>query len=280
MITLRTGKAQRHVPMAVERSDGRRVWISVNAEPLCPQKQSDIAGVVVSFRDMTREREREERIREYAEEREHLLTEINHRVKNNLYTVEALANIELRATGKGKHEALQDIISRVRAISLVHQKLYSSGDFEEVKADEYLRDLVRALASASYPSPSGNAIECRAEALSLPPKKITSLGLIVSELITNTVKHSRSPAETSITLSLRREGEQAVLDYRDTGGGLPPEVTSIDQLGPGTGMRLVKMLAKDLEGEVSIPDRPAEKTDDTGRGARFRVVFPLETGAS
>jgi two-component sensor histidine kinase len=217
---------------------------------------------VISFRDITAEQEQEEQLRLLAEERRHLLMEMNHRVKNNLYTVEALANLERSDAGKDKEEALQAVISRVRAISLVHRKLYSSGEFGAVNARSYLQELAQALVSA-YSGPRRSwSIDCTAESISLPPKRITALGLITSELITNTVKHAATAGETRIYLSLRRRGRRAVLDYRDEGPGLPAGVRSAEELKQGTGMRLIGMLAKDLEGELRLPGQPPEETGE------------------
>lgn len=278
--TLRTGEAQRHMQLEVEREDGRHIWISVNSKPLCPQEGRNLAGVVVSFRDITREREREEQLRELAEEREHMLMEINHRVKNNLYTVEALANIERNEEHKDKEEALLDIIGRIRAISLVHRKLYSTGEFDAVDIRAYLQDLVQTIISANAMSKHQCTLHFASESIPLSPKKITALGLIISELITNTLKHAQKPEETEIQLTIRREQEAVKVDYRDTGGGLGTGIESIEDLQAGTGMRLVKMLVSDLEGSISIPaeeersaESSAEGAEEKPPGAVFHIRF-------
>jgi PAS domain S-box-containing protein len=278
--TLRTGESCRGRVLGIERDDGEPAWLSFNAEALKLGEDEATAGVVVSFRDITREERYTRQLKELADTKEHLLVEINHRVKNHLLTVEALANLERYDPAKDKEEALQDIVNRIRAISLVHQKLYTTGQFASLHAGAYLRELVDTIVQTHAHGSQDCPVRCDVDELRLPPKRLTTLGLIVSELLNNTVKHAGCPAGAPVSIALRHREGRAVLDYRDSGPGLPPGITSVEELASGTGIRLVGMLVSDMDGEIDInPEAESPAAEDAARNAQTARTTPTDGGA-
>ncbi len=213
-------------------------------------------------------------VKRIAEERQNLLIEMNHRIKNNLFTVEALAKIELSHEDKSKEDSIRDIIGRVQAIGLVHQKLYSSGVFSSVQLRDYLEDLGKTLVETLSTDSCRFDFVPEIEKIELNAKKMTSLGIITVELVTNTQKYSRCSGSCEIHLSARREGDTVYYDYEDSGIGLGSEVASIDDVNEGSGLMLIQALAQELGGEAELLP-PPDRGHAGGRGMHLRLSFPL-----
>jgi PAS domain S-box-containing protein len=213
-------------------------------------------------------------LKEDAARHEHMLVEINHRVKNNLMMVGALARIEMSAEDKSKEDSLRDISARIDAISLVHQQLYAGDDMLFIDAEQYFSSLAESLSEATH----GSAHECIVRVASDPirfsSKRMTTLGLVVVELFNNTQKYGRTEGRSRVELVVEERDERIVIDYRDDGVGISTGLSvptdlrdAMDQseITAGTGLSLVDELVSDLSGTVQlIPEE---------RGAHFRIVF-------
>jgi PAS domain S-box-containing protein len=230
---------------------------------------------------------------EMERERRLLLMEMNHRIKNNLFTVEALAKIELSNETKSKDEAIADIISRVQAIGLIHQKLYSSGDYLTIDAEGYLRDVVTGICGMISSEECRYIPELRIANIQLPSKKMMNLGIITVELLNNTAKYAGVSGSCTVGVVLKKEGGEAVLEYRDDGRGIDPPDSITDGMKSGSGLMLIETLAKDLGGVLEIlPNTGREggagkkggrekgggKRAGRGKsGFRLRLRFPLDS---
>ena len=205
----------------------------------------------------------ERRVRASLREKEALLREVHHRVKNNLQICSSLLGLQAEAMAdESTREALADSQNRIRSMAQLHEQLYGSGSRTDVDMGEYVAGLVRNVADSC-----GNprvALHVDAEDADLDADKAILCGLIINELVTNAFKHAFAgdrPGE--IRVSLRRAEEGGCrLSVSDDGPGLPPEMMVGD--ASSLGLRLVSLLTRQLEGKVSVGPRP---------GANFTVTF-------
>jgi predicted ATPase/two-component sensor histidine kinase len=186
-------------------------------------------------------------------EKEALLKEVHHRVKNNLQLITSLLNLQAaRVADPAVAELFADSRNRVRSMALVHENLYRAGNLSRIPMARHLRSLCTHLNSA-YGSLAQNVqLSVNVEDMHLEMDRAVPCGLIVNELVSNALKHAFPEGRTgSINVELRPDGEgRAVLVVADDGVGLPAEldIARSDSLG----LRLVGDLAEQLHGSVAI----------------------------
>ena len=243
---------------------GETRWVSHTSTIVVDSsgKPSAVDSVVI---DITELKQKEEELAKLAREKHNLMIEINHRVKNNLATVEALAMIELSKEDKTKQESIKDIINRVKAINLIHEKLYRTENFSAINIADYLQDLVQLLASSLTEEGSNYRFRHDFEPIEFPVKANTPMGIITAELLTNTFKYAEFKEECEIYLSLRKVGENIIYTYRDSGTGLRGKVSQFEDLPDGTGTLLIRELVKGLGGTITL---------NTENCTEFKIVFP------
>jgi two-component sensor histidine kinase len=220
--------------------------------------------------DITERKRAEERIMASLKEKEVLLREVHHRVKNNMAIISSMLHLQSAYTEDPAHLGMfLECQSRVRSMALVHEKLYQSEDFSHIDVTGYIRSLaasIKATFAAAMP------VEVRVETggIVLDMDTLIPCGLIMNELMTNAVKHAFPPGAPSgqremlVGLSECVDG-LITLRVEDNGVGLPE---GFDLAGSeGLGLRLVKALTMQLNGTLV-----AEPAD--GGGAAFSVVFP------
>jgi PAS domain S-box-containing protein len=199
-------------------------------------------------------------------EKETLLQEVHHRVKNNLQVVASLLNLQGRQlTDPGAREIFAATKHRVQAIALLHEGLYRSPDLASIELGPYLERVVQEVTAASC-DPERVRVTCVAPGLSCDMDAAVPLGLIVNELISNAVKHAFAPgAQGRVEVRIDSDSSgMATLRVRDNGRGLPADfkVSQTRSLG----VRLVTNLAAQLGGELSV---------ESAGGVCWSVRFPL-----
>jgi len=218
-----------------------------------------------------------QQMRESLEEKEVLLREVHHRVKNNLEVVISLAELQSHAlSDTAALGNLRDFQARVRTIALVHENLYLSSNIASVRADMFLRRLVDSLLQAF--GPAGLTVNLNSDDTALTVEQATPLGLIVTELTTNAIKHAfpgllkpGAPAgapqafhEAQVSIDFRQADGRLVLAMGDNGVGLPPELDW--RTARTLGLRLVNRLSSQLNAELVFENKP---------GTHFRLTIPL-----
>ncbi|MDA3949745.1 MAG: PAS domain-containing protein [Spirochaeta sp.] len=231
--------------------------------------EGTVRSVITFINDITTMKEREEEL-------ENLLIEMNHRIKNNLATIEALARVELDVGDKSKAAAIDDIISRINAIGQVHQTLYETRSFSEVAIGPYIRELLDSLLAGAATGPGTYVPRVRAEDLNVSSKVATKLGLMLAELTTNTIKYAACPAGCEISVDVTVADERVTVRYHDGGRGLDPSVRSIADLAAGTGVMILHALAGDLGGTIELD---TAELDTAAKPAVFVIRFPTGTQA-
>jgi PAS domain S-box-containing protein len=200
-------------------------------------------------------------------EREVMLLEIHHRVKNNLQVISSLISMQVREVADGPSRiALQECQARIQTIALIHEKLYQSKDYSQVPFSEYASTLAVNIFQAAGVSPAVIALNLQIEPLSLAVDKAIPCGLLLNELLTNALKHAfPNGRRGTVRVVLRTVGDrEIVLAVSDDGIGLsthfqPAQSNSL-------GMQLVTTLVAQLDGRLEIA-RSGETT--------FSVTFPV-----
>lgn len=243
--------------------DGRRLDISLVASPI--QKDGgEIVGISTIARDISQRRRDERLLQASLREKSVLLTEVHHRVKNNLQLVLSLVRMHAdRVTDVVARGAFADTESRVRSVALMHELLYQSKDLGEVSLEAYANALVEAHAHTTR----AVTFDISASNVSLPMDKAVPLGMVVNELVTNSLKHavlSRRHGEATIGVQVVAREADWVLTVADNGAGFPDEFDP--RASPGLGMQIILALTEQLGGDVRFLT--------TARGGEVVVTFP------
>ncbi|VVT08140.1 Two-component system sensor histidine kinase/response regulator [Sphingomonas aurantiaca] len=177
---------------------------------------------------------------------EALLGEVNHRVANSLQLVSAMVRLQATAlTDPSAREALEDTQRRIQAIAQVHRRLYTSNDVENVDMQEYLGALVDELAETWSTDALPRALTLVAEPIRLPTDRAVSLGVIVTELVTNACKYAYPSSGGEVRVVLRRIDDDIVLlAVEDDGCGIPEDAVP---RGTGLGTKLIRAMAQSLQ---------------------------------
>lgn len=228
-----------------------------------------IACILSVAKEITDRKQSEDLIRTSLREKELLLKEIHHRVKNNLQVVSSLLHLQSRSiTDVHMLEFLKESQTRVKSMAMIHEKLYTSGDLSHVDFGDYLRNLALSL-MRTY-GRGDVALELRVEDIHLSIDVAIPCGLIVNELISNSLKyafvHLAEDAEFRKSITVKIEltpvGDTLLL-IGDNGIGLPNHVTV--ETSNSLGMRLVGILTKQINGTLII---------DRSAGTCFTILFP------
>lgn len=227
----------------------------------------ELAGEVIERRKVEANlRESEEQIRESLFEKEVLLKEIHHRVKNNMQVIISLLNISMkRIEDPAARRAILESQHRIRSMALIHEKLYRSHDLARIDFKDYIQSLTNFLCR-SYPSESIDVkTNLDISEVYLTIEAAVPCGLIINELYSNALKHAfpnRKDGQINIRFSEVESGSYE-LEISDNGIGLPPDWT-IYQSG-SLGMQIVDALVSQLKGSLNF---------ESQAGTRFTIRFP------
>lgn len=213
---------------------------------------------------------RDHSLHESLDQKDRLMREIHHRVKNNLQIISSLINMQMRTVEDGTtRDALEECKTRVLAMALIHEKLYQSKDYARVQFADYVRGLATTVFETAGVSERDVALQLAIDDVSLPIDRAIPCGLIINELITNSLKHGFKDGRTGtiwVTLS-HLDPTTLRLSVRDDGIGLSPGFTMPTAESTGIGLYLVKMLSRQLGATVVV---------DGSDGAAFELTFPTE----
>ncbi|MCP4541469.1 MAG: response regulator [Chloroflexi bacterium] len=266
------GKPMLHLENRWVCKDGSHKWIDWMAYP--DEEKGEIYTI---GHDITKRKQAEDQLKAALAEKETLLKEVYHRVKNNMSGLEYL--IEMQAEDSESPElvdAFEELEGRVRAMGLVHQKLYQTTDLAQIDFGEYLETMTAQLFNAL----GGNrpiSLSVNAANIFVDAKLAVTCGLIVNELMTNALKYAfpasfylekieGGQANQEIYIAFEASEDEYILVVSDNGVGLPPELDW--QATESLGMRLVNLWASyQLQGDLQV---------DTRKGTVFTLRFPKE----
>jgi two-component sensor histidine kinase len=212
-----------------------------------------VTGVASATVDLTPIKQAEEALRTSLREKEVLLKEIHHRVKNNMQVISSLVDLQADQLQDASTKAvLQDLTHRVRSMALVHEKLYQSTDIARVDFADYAQSLLGYLWRAHGTAAANIRLTLELEQVPLSVNEAVPCGLILNELATNALKHAfkkTNTGEVIVSLSGSPAGNVR-LRLRDNGTGLPPGFDW--RQTKSLGLHLVKILARQLSATVDV----------------------------
>jgi len=235
----------------------------------------DFTALLRSALEDARLRRRLERENELAHEQvrlardraEAMLREVNHRVGNSLQLVSSFMSLQQRhLEDEGARAALKEAQARIEAVAHVHRRLYTSDDMATVAMDEYLTGLVDELSKSIGPSEQSPRIVLDAEPMRVTTDQAVSLGVVVTELVTNAVKYAYGPEQTGeirVRLESQPEANRALLTVEDDGPGMGEGSPK----GTGLGGKIISAMAGGLRSALEI--------DPEHAGVRARLAFDL-----
>ena len=221
-----------------------------------------IQGTVI---DITERRRAEETVRSSLSEKEVLLKEVHHRVKNNLQVISSLLSLQAERVGDPSLLSIfRESQNRIKSIALLHEGLYQSEDLARIDFGIYLQKLGQQLSSAFGTDCSGIRLRVDADPVHLCLDRAVPCALVVNELVSNALKHAfpgGAGGEIYVTLRSGCEGE-ITITVGDTGVGLPEGFNV--QTSNSLGLRLLDTLVRQLRGSVDY---------SSGRGTEFHISF-------
>lgn len=244
-----------------KHADGSRFPIILHSTPKCHnRKNQGFRGIIVDISDI---KNVEKELTKSLHEKEVLLQEIHHRVKNNMQIISSL--LSLQAAYTESHEAktvLRDSQNRVRTMAIIHENLYSIDDFSRLEVSDYLENMVHSIVASYSPEPEGIELEMSLEKVSLNLETALPLGLLVNEMVSNSMEHAFPRSTGKITLNLISDGEKYILKVKDNGIGLPEDFDPFKS--DSLGFQLINNLVKQIEGFIEVKN---------GEGVEFMVKF-------
>ncbi len=232
------------------RKDGRVLWTLMSVS-LVQDAQENPLYHICHIVDITSRKADVERIQALLREKDVLFREILHHVKNNMNTVKSLISLEAsREPREDVRKTYQDAVLTLQSMALLFEKLYTSDTFNKLSVRSYLTPLLAQIVHVFRPDPPVRTV-VQGDDVMLKSETLSSLGIILNELTTNSMKHAfEGVSDREITLSISRKDSLVTLTYEDNGTGMPPTV-DFDH-SPGFGMFLVKMLVQQLGGSLHL----------------------------
>ena len=266
--TALTGQPMHNQLVAVKAPGNPELkWVLINAEPIL-DVNGQVCQVIYSYYDITERRQTEEQIKTALVEKEVLLKEIHHRVKNNLQIISSLVSLQADTlTDEHCRAEFAVVRDRVRTMALVHETLYQTYNLAKLNFADYATRLLSYLWDAYRGTIGPVQLKFAVAPVVLPVEMAVPCWLILNELVTNAIKHAfpNSRAGT-VTVAMAHEVATGtvILRVQDDGVGLPAGIDCSKALS--LGLRLVQMLAGQLHGTVET---------GSGPGTEFRINFKL-----
>ncbi len=251
------------VTMGVHRpARGDRVWLSVDAIPQLDPR-GHLRQVVCTFIEITKRVVAEEMVQNLLREKELILKEVHHRIKNNLNSVASLLDMQANLPENAQAKMiLQEAEGQVESMSILYDRLYRSGSYGSLGLADYLPALIEEVVGI-FRRPVPVKIACEIGDISLGERIITPLGIILNEFITNAMKYAfPGRSEPRIALRASRQGKLVTIVFEDNGVGMPEGVDFGNS--SGFGLQLVDMLVRQIGGSIRM---------ERVQGTRYTISF-------
>lgn len=259
------GKAVPGIETVLLRKNGTMINVSMTLSPVRDQNQN-VIGMSGIIRDNTESKRSEEQIKSSLKEKEILLREIHHRVKNNMQIISSLLKLQAVYTKDKKYvDIYKESQNRITAMSLIHEKLYQSRDFTKIDLKGYIKDLVTGLIQSYEANPARITLNINVEDVSLSINTAIPCGLLINELVSNSLKYAfpeGKPGEIKISLRSIDENKLELI-VSDNGVGIPQNVDF--KKSESWGWRLITLLAENqLHGDINL---------NRNKGTEFQIKF-------
>jgi PAS domain S-box-containing protein len=258
-------RSPKRVEELITDADGNVKWLETIKTPIVDES-GDVIGTTGIARDITRRKRFEEHIQQSLREKEALLQEVHHRVKNNLQIISSLLGLQAASVEDERAvDILRDSRGRIRSMAFIHEKLYESKDLAKIDFSEYIRDLTAALMGSYSGSASRISLKLDLEEVHLGVGTALPCGLIINELVSNCIKHAFPDGrQGEIRIALQSlPPDKYELIVADNGAGLPKELDY--RKSKSLGLRLVTNLTElQLSGTLDV---------QRSNGTEVKIVF-------
>ena len=244
--------------------DGRTVWVNWSNKAIFDDA-GEVDEILAIGNDITGLKKAKEALQVNLAEKEVLLKEIHHRVKNNMQVISSLVSMQAYEVADPAMRAVfEDVTYRVRSMAMVHEKLYQSMDLARIDFADYIKSLFGFLWRAHESAAARVNIEYQLQPVSLSVNAAVPCGLILNELFSNALKHAFIGREKGkIVVALHQDGENNIhISVQDDGIGLPGEIDW--QHSQSLGLRIVRTLVRQLRAEFKV---------HSTSGTRFALCF-------
>jgi PAS domain S-box-containing protein len=244
-------------------SKGTERWLELFINPIF-DIEGDVTEISLVAHDITEKKISDKEIYESLREKEVLLKEIHHRVKNNLQVISSILNLQSSFV-KDAHtlEILEESRNRIRSMAMIHENLYRTTNFSSIDFKSYMENLSTNLIASYHVQSAKVHLRTEMDEVELVLDQAIPCGLLVNELITNALKYAFvNRKEGEVFISMKEENSNVLLVIEDNGVGLPKD---FDMLKTDTlGLQLVATLTEQLDGQISVT---------TERGTKYLLTF-------
>lgn len=243
---------------------GNVVWLEIYLNPIFDENKNvkEVSGI---GHDITGKKEIEEKIKQSLAEKEVLLKEVHHRVKNNLQVISSILNLQSSYIADKKViELLKESQNRIKSMSFIHESLYQSKNFSSVKFSAYIHHLVNNLLLSYKPKEKNISLIQKIDNVFLNLDQAIPCGLIINELVSNALKYAfKKKGKGELNISITEDKKENVkITIADNGPGLPKEVNYRNT--QSLGLQLVMVLVSQLRGVVQLNNK---------KGAKYIITF-------
>jgi len=244
---------------------GEWKWIGNYGQVVTRNEKGDAVRMSGTHKDISDRKQREQELAESLAEKNVMLLEIHHRVKNNLQVICSLLNLQTQSSDPQIVEVMKESQNRVKSMALVHENLYNSENLSKIDLESYVQDLSKNLLRSYQAKTSLTKISIAVSNISLDIDTAVPCGLIINELVSNALKYAfLQQQQGEVKISIYKAATQdIILNIADNGIGLPPEI-NIEQINT-MGLRMVTALIRQISGTL-IVNREA--------GSSFMISFP------
>ena len=261
---IQTRKNVRNRECLFKTRSGRFVPTLISASGFIQQRH--LQGVVLVVYDITERKKVEEKLKQSLREKEVLLSEMHHRVKNNLMIISSLLDLQSSHTNsRHAREILKESQSRIKSMQLIHQKMYQSQTLTNIDSTDYIENLVIDLFNSYCLDTSRIHLETSIDECPMGFDTAIPCGIIINELISNALKHAFPDGrDGTIRVAFKHKNDNITLTIHDSGIGItmPVDFTTTKSLG----LTLIRMMTQQLDGTVDVA---------VDQGTCFRITFPF-----
>jgi PAS domain S-box-containing protein len=226
-----------------------------------------VSTLILTLQDVTERREAEKKIEESLREKELLLKEVHHRVKNNLAVIHSLLQLQSRHIKDNRYkEMLDDSMARIKTMGLIHERLYRSDDLAKINFSDYIEDMIDSMYASYGISSRKVLLKKEIERMTLGLESAVPCGLIVNELLSNCMKHAFPGGREGIINVILRVKDKSHIELivRDSGVGIPEDLDLEHR--DSLGMTLIYSLAGQIQGDIEL---------NREKGVEFKITFPM-----
>ena len=247
-----------------KRKDGSAIHVLIYGVPV--KVNNEVIAIYGIYADITDRINAEKQLKLSLQEKEVLLSEIHHRVKNNLAVITGLLELQShKLENEEAVNALKDSQMRINSMALIHEKLYQNKNLSQIEFDKYTHELITVIKSSHLTADQPVNINLDCENVELPITTAIPCGLLINEIVTNSIKHAFNGVKgAEVNLSLKKLNDDVELKISDNGKGLPVKFEDLET--KSLGIILIRTLTRQLGADLIV-----NGTD----GTAYDIKFPI-----